>query len=305
MVDRLVNLEAFLAVVDEGSFSAAALKLDRSTAAISRQVRSLEERLGTRLLERSTRSVRVTHDGQAFFEKAGTLLAELDAAEAAFAGLPEAAHGRIRVNAPTAFGERYLAPILPDFLGAFPDVRLSLTLSDRFIDVIDEAYDIVIRISDVVEATLAARRLTRCRRVLCASPDYLERRSAPQTPVDLDDHECIGYSISTTWRFRGGVRRTGSIHGLALETNNGEVLRAAVLAGRGIALLPTFLIADDLRSGAVVPVLEEHLDADTTIHALYPERRSLPARVRVFIDFLAARLHDPPTWDQGLPLATG
>lgn len=303
-MDRLDDMLAFIKVVDTGSFTAAADRLGLSKSVVSRRVAELEDRLGARLLNRTTRRLSLTEVGSAFHERCARILADLDEAERAVADLHAAPRGRLRVNAPVSFGVMHLAPAIAAFLERHPAIDMEIDLNDRYVDLVDEGYDLAVRIGRLRDSSLIARRLAPSRMVVCASPAYLERRGVPAQPEDLVQHNCLIYSNVPTaeqWTFRCGaqtrsVRITGT-----LRTGNGDLLREAAMAGVGIAVLPTFLCGDALASGALFSVLPDAHVAESTVFAVYPQNRHLSPKVRAFVDFLATRFGPEPYWDAGCP----
>jgi DNA-binding transcriptional LysR family regulator len=269
---------------------------------VSRQVSALETELGARLLHRTTRALTLTEAGRSYFERAARILAELAEANASVGQLQAAPRGRLRVSAPMSFGFLHLAPALPDFLGRHPDVELELVMNDRNVDLVDEGFDMAVRIGTLADSSLVARKLAPMRRTVFASPAYLQARGTPTSPDDLKAHECLCYSnlgLSQEWRF---VRPDGrpwpvEVHG-RLHANNGDALRAAALAGFGLAVLPSFFVGRDLQSGALVSVLEEFMPQDSALYAVYPHARHLSPKVRAFVDFLAERFAPVPYWDR-------
>jgi DNA-binding transcriptional LysR family regulator len=299
-IEDLAAMAVFARVVEARGFSAAAARLGRSKSSVSKTVSALENRLGARLLNRTTRRLSLTEAGAAFYERAARILAEAEEAELAVTRLQDEPHGTLRVNAPTNFGERHLAPALADFMARHPALAIDLALDDRFVDVVEEGFDLAIRIAALPGSSLIARRLAPNRRVVCASPAYLERAGTPEKPSDLRAHNCLGYTYLATgnaWRFAGmgdpvSVRVSGS-----LSINNGEALRRAALDGLGLVMLPSFIVGDDLRAGALRAVLHEHTDSPSSVYAVYPHSRHLSAKVRAFVDFLAERFGPEPYWD--------
>ncbi len=301
-MDRLAELEAFAAVAETGGFTLAARALGRTTSAVSKQVRALEERLGVRLLNRTTRRVSLTEVGAAFRERVRGVLDDLETAELAVGELQAEPRGVLRLGAPMDFGRLGLAESLARFAADHPELQLQIELADRFVDVVDEGFDVVVRIANLPDSALVARRLGPCRRVLCAAPAYLAARGRPTRPSELRAHTAIGYAYerSAGWSFRSddGEER------VAIEprhrSNNGELIRSLLLAGLGIALLPTFLVGDDLRAGRLEVVLPGQLDADTAIWAVTPHRKLLTTKVRLLLDHLAESCGEHPAWDAGL-----
>jgi DNA-binding transcriptional LysR family regulator len=289
----LATLETFVAVVESGSLSRAAEKLETTAGAVSRRLSALEERLGLRLLNRTTRKLSLTEAGEQYFRDLGDILQALTEAEDRITHLSAAPAGNLRVAAPLTFGERALAPLLPEFLGRFPGLRLSLDLDDRLVDILAVGADVALRIGPLSDSSLVARPIAEIWRVLCASPGYLEGNGEPTSAADLARHACLHYSnlgLKEEWTLIGpagseSVEVTGP-----LCANNGDVLRKAALGGLGIVSLPEFIVADDLRSGRLRQVLAGYATAPLTLSALWPSRRFLPAKVRVFVDFLVERL---------------
>ena len=300
-LDNLAAMAVFARVVEDRSFTQAASALGRSKSAVSKAVSQLEDRLGARLLNRTTRRLSLTEAGTAYYERAARILAEAAEADETVSALQDEPRGTLRVNAPMSFGQRHLAPAIGAFLKRYPALRLDITLADRFVDLVGEGYDVAIRIAALPDSSLIAAKLAPNRRVVCASPGYFARAGTPLHPHDLVDHNCFGYAYQATgdtWRFLGpdgptAVRVTGS-----LTANNGEILRAAMREGLGLALVPTFSISDELRSGELVAVLPDYLDVETSVYAVYPHSRHLSAKVRAFVDFLRDRFGPEPYWDR-------
>jgi DNA-binding transcriptional LysR family regulator len=299
-MDKLVSMRVFTQVVETGSFVKAAGLLGISRAMATKHVMELENVLGARLLNRTTRRLSLTEAGTAYFQSCAQILAEIEDAEQVVSGLSAEPRGTLRINAPMSFGILHLAPAVVDFSKLYPDVHIDLTLNDRFVDLIEEGFDIAIRIAQREESSLITRKLTVARIVVCGSPDYLAEHGAPQTPAALLDHRCLSYAYWASqkeWRFQGPdgphVVRIAS----HFQANNGDVIRLAVLRGLGLALLPTFIAGDDLKAGRLRIVLPEYQPPELAIHAVYPHRRHLSAKVRNFIDFLADRFAQPPYWD--------
>lgn len=301
-MDNLTGMAVFARVVDARSFTAAAAALGLSKSAVSKQVARLEDRLGARLLNRTTRRLSLTEVGAAFYERCARILAEVEDAELAVGRLQDAPRGTLRINAPMSFGQLHLAPAVADFLNGHPGLAVDLTLNDRIVDLVEEGYDVAIRISRLADSSLIARRLVPSRRVVCGSPAYFERHGVPRHPADLRRHNCLLYSYLPTaeeWQFIGpdgpaAVRVSGT-----LRANNGDALEAAMLAGLGVALQPTFIAGRDLQAGRLVAVMPDYVDESASVYAVYPHSRHLSAKVRAFIDFLAARFCPAPPWDAG------
>ncbi len=301
-MDRLAAIEAFVRVAESGSFSKAAERLHSSKSAVSRQVSALEAELGARLIHRTTRALTLTEAGRSYFEQAGRILADLAEANASVGQLQAAPRGRLRVSAPMSFGFLHLAPAVPDFLARHPDVELDLMMNDRFVDLVDEGFDMAVRIGALADSSLVARKLAPMRRAVCAAPGYLATHGTPASPDELKAHECLCYSnvgMAQEWRFVRPDGRTWSVEVRGrLHANNGDALRAAALRGFGLAVLPSFLVGRDFQSGALVPVLEQFLAQDSAVYAVYPHARHLSPKVRAFVDFLAERFGPDPYWDR-------
>lgn len=304
-LDHLAAMAVFARVVEDGSFTAAARALGLSKSAVSKQIGRLEDRLGVRLLNRTTRRLSLSEAGEAFYERCRRAVAEAEAAEAAVSRLAAAPRGALRVNAPMSFGLQHVVPALPEFLARYPELDVDLALNDRYVDLVEDGYDVGVRIGRLGDSSLIARRLARSRRVPLAALDYLRRRGRPLHPTDLRNHDCLTYAYqaerSGLWRFRGPGGAVRVEVGGRLRANNGDALREAALAGLGIALLPTFIAGDDLRAGRLTALLQDwQEEGEGDVHAVYPAARNLSPKVRVFVDFLAARFGDPPYWDAGL-----
>ncbi len=300
-MDRLAAIEAFVRVAEAQSFSEAARRLRSSKSAVSRNVGALESELGVRLFHRTTRSLTLTEAGRGYFERATRILADLEEANLAVGQLQSAPRGRLRVSAPMSFGFLHLAPALPDFLARYPEVAVDLAMNDRFVDLIDEGFDVAVRIGALEDSSLIARRLAPIRRVVCASPAYFEARGLPLSPEDLKGHECLfnsNIASSQEWRFTAPDGKSWPVEVKGrLSANNGDALRAAALQGLGIVNLPTFIVGGDLQAGALVTALDEFISQDMAMSAVYPHSRHLSPKVRAFVDFLADCFGPRPYWD--------
>lgn len=300
MIDRFAAMIAFTRVVEHGSFARAAQRLSLSTSAISRHVAELEAHLGARLLNRTTRTLSLTESGQAFLERAVQLLADLEEAESAVSSSVHVPRGTIRLTASITFGERYLAPAIADFLARHDQVRFDVELSDRLVDIVDEGFDLAVRIGAPGSQALIARRIGSTQLVCCASPAYLARHGTPATPADLATHRCLTYAylpVRHAWRF---TEPDGNAHvvkiGGPVHANNGRFLAALSAAGVGIALEPDFIAGEDIRAGRLVQLLTRFTPPEAPIYAVYPSRRHLSGKVRAFVDFLAARFERDAPW---------
>ncbi len=292
-MDRLTSMAVFVKAADSGSFAATAAALGLSSQMVGKHVRSLEERVGVRLLNRTTRRQSLTEVGRAFYERCKLVLAEAESADALAAELRAVPRGRLRVNAPVNFGTHRLVPMLVRYLRQHPEVSVDLTLSDRIVDLVDEGYEAVIRISPLADSTLIARSLAPYRLIACASPSYLAERGTPMAPEDLARHECLGFAYwarppADEWQFTGAEGVHAVRVGSRLAINNGQALRAAALEGFGIILLSQELLEDDLASGRLVRILPGYEPPSRPMHILFaPDRRPTP-KLRSFIDFVVA-----------------
>jgi len=300
-MDRLRAFEVFATVVARGSFTRAADALDTSPANVTRYVNELEAHLGTRLLNRSSRKLSLTESGEALYERSRSILDEVAETEALVSAAALQPRGRLKINAPLSFGVLHLAPLWPRFLAKYPEVELDVALSDRVVDIVEEGYDLAIRISRGGSTAHVARKLATSHNILCAAPAYLARHGQPAAPADLRQHRCIGYTYSTMadeWHFTDDA---GHGHAVKIDssfhTNNGDTARAAALAGHGIIWQPSFLIGADLAAGRLVRVMPGYHLPDIDIQAVYPSRRHLSAKVRAMVDFLVAAFHGTPPWD--------
>lgn len=299
-MDRFDQLRVLTAIVEGGSLSAAARKLEITPSAVSKQLSALEDRLGVRLFNRTTRKLSLTDEGGAFYERARAILSDLAEAEGSLADQTGVPRGRLVVDAPIAFGRYCVGPVLGDFLRAYPEVHLELRLSDRLIDPIEEGVDLVIRIGEMKDSALIGRRLSKNRRLVVGAPGYLDRRGRPEVPEDLKDHACLVHSLRRPrgeWQFMG---EDGGSQGLPVsgpfESMDIEILRLQAMDGMGLAQLPVWLVARDLESGALEEVLHDHLSPDSDIFILYPSARHLSPKVRRFLDFLVERFGGDRAW---------
>lgn len=297
-MDRWTNMMVFARVARLGSFTQASEELRMSTTAVSRRVSELETHLGVRLLRRTTRSLSLTEQGQQYLHRCEMLLDEVEQLEAEVASAKTAARGILRVTAGTSFTQEQLAPLLPKFCEQYPDVEIHLSLTDKMLDLIESGIDVAIRIGVLQSSSHKARRFTRCRHVLCASPDYLSRYGTPTTLNELAQHSCvIDTNQSRIWTFHDGAEVMTFQPQGQLFVNNADVVKQAVLAGTGIGLLPTFVAGDELDSGALVPLLSEYRTYESSIYAVFPAQRHVPAKLRVFLDFLEEHWSPEAPWD--------
>ena len=288
-MDRFLEMQTFNAVVDAGSFVKAADALAMSKAAVSRYVVDMETRLGVRLLHRTTRRLSLTDEGQIFYVRSKELLAELAEAEDEITSRSDAASGLLRINAPFTFGVLHLAPLWGAFRAQHPKVKLDVTLADRLIDLVEEGYDVAIRIANLENSTLVSKRLATTRMVLCGSPQYLKLYGTPKHPSELANHAVISYSYWSTkdeWHFKGPLGAVSVKTNPCIHTNNGDTCRAAALANQGIILQPSFLVGDDLASGTLLELMPEFRSLELGIYAVYPTRKHVSPKVRALLDFL-------------------
>lgn len=308
MLDRITGLEVFARAAALGSLSGAARALGMSPTMATKHLDALEHRLGVRLLHRSTRSLALTENGRRYLDSAERILAEWQEGEAGANAERRDVSGTLRVNAPLSFGFRHIAPLMPAFTEQYPLVTVDLGLNDRLVDLVEEGWDVAVRIGKLGDPGLVARKLAPCTLVLAASPAYLARHGTPRTVAELPLHQCLVYTLSRslgsgTWPFGHDGQVSARVSG-RLRASNGDALVAAAIAGQGLIYEPTFLVADALRSGALVPVLLDHppraLDG---VFALHAGSRRAPAKVRAFIDFLVASFGPVPQWENPAPPA--
>jgi DNA-binding transcriptional LysR family regulator len=290
-MDRFAAMATFAKVVENGSLSAAARALNLSLASVSRQLAALEEQLGARLMNRTTRRLALTEGGRAYYERCRRILGDLAEAESALSQYQATPTGRLIVSAPMLFGRHYLAPALPGFLARYPQVTIELTTIDRFVNLVEEGIDVAVRIGALSDSSLVARRLGAFRRCVCASPRYLSARGMPREPADLAGHDCLAFSMlidADRWRFGVDGREVAVPVAGRLRSNNQDALIDAALAGAGIVLAPSWLVRRHVAAGRLRVVLEAFEPPPTPIHAVYPHARLLSAKVRAFVDYLVA-----------------
>ncbi len=299
------EMVAFARVVEAQSFSGAAERLGTSKSSVSAQVRRLESRLGVRLLHRTTRRLALTEAGAACYRHCARLLDEAEAAEQAAEAFHAEPRGTLRISAPDTFGWMHVAPALGDFTARYPGVAIDLSLTSKHVDLIEERFDLAIRIGALPDSSHVVRRLALSRLVICAAPEYFKRRGTPRDPGALAAHDCLRFAPlgrGTLWQLRGPRGPFRVPIGGRFVTNSGEVLRAAALGGLGLGLMPVWMVGDALRQGALVPVLERWAPQPAPIQAVYPGNRLTASKVRVFVDHLARRFGATPYWERGLEL---
>lgn len=303
-MDKYQEMRVFAAVVDAGSFVSAADDLGMSKAAVSRYVSELEQRLGARLLHRTTRKLSLTQEGEVFLARCRDILASIAESEAEISTRADTASGLLKVSVPVSFGIIHLAPLWSEFLEAHPRVALDVQLADRVVDLVEEGLDLAVRIARLPDSSLVSRQLASTRLVLCAAPEYLQRRGAPQHPGELAQHDVIGYSLlamGDLWQFTGPDGPVTVKVRPRLWTNNGDSCVAAAVRATGIQLQPTFLVARELAAGRLVEVLPEYRSVELGIYAVYPTRKFVLPKVRALLEFLSAKLARADWLEPGAP----
>jgi DNA-binding transcriptional LysR family regulator len=302
-MDRLKQIESFAAVATKGSLTAAARAEGVAPAVIGRRIDALEERLGVKLLVRTTRKISLTHEGSAFLEDCQRLLADLANAEASVSAGGVKASGHLRITAPAGFGRRHVAPLVPGFIAQHPDVSLSLNLSDRVVDIVNESFDCAVRVGDLPDSSLVSVRLADNRRLCVATPGYLQRAGVPATPAELMRHQCLTLSSDASqtrgWAFQVDGEVTHLRPSGRLDCSDGQVLHDWCLRGLGIAWRSTWEVESDVAAGRLQVVLEEFAAPPNGIYAVFPQRKHLPLRVRLWIDFVKHSYGDPRYWTGG------
>jgi DNA-binding transcriptional LysR family regulator len=297
-MDRMTSMATFVKVVESGGFSAAARTLGMSPSMVTAHVQSLEERLGVRLLNRSTRRVSLTEVGHAYYERCLQVLADVEDADQIAQALQSTPRGTLRLNTSIAIPP-LLAPVIAEFVALYPDVSINLTMTDRMIDLVEEGFDLAVRNMSVPDSSLVVRRVATYRFVVAGAPSYLAARGTPEQPADLAHHNCLVYSHSAwgnEWRFAApNGEQSVTVRG-NLQANSDNALRLAAVHGQGLALAPSFLLIDEIKAGRLIPVLTEFLQTENAINAIYPHRHHLSAKVRSFIDLLAKHFHTDPAW---------
>ncbi|CCD95933.1 putative transcriptional regulatory protein domain, LysR family [Bradyrhizobium sp. ORS 375] len=291
-MDKLSSLRAFVKVVESGSFAEAGRQLRLSRSAISKYIGELEQSLGVQLIVRTTRHASPTETGQRYFERAVSILADLDAADQAVSQSQAAPRGLLRINAPMSFGTLRLGPVVADFMSRYPELQLQIVLSDDLLDPVQDGFDVTLRIAELESSSLVARRIMPVDRVICAAPAYLARHGTPESPEDLRRHTSLTYGFLLTgnqWKLTGRDGDHWIQPAWSLCVNNAEVLRDVATKGQGIALIPHFIAAEALASGALTAILADYTAPPLALYAIYPPTRHLSVKVRLFIDFLVER----------------
>ncbi|MCE7914846.1 MAG: LysR family transcriptional regulator [Nitrosomonas sp. PRO4] len=303
-MDRYENMNAFVRVVEAGSISAAADRMDVAKSVVSRRLKELEEHLGVELFHRTTRQMNLTDSGRAFYQQTVRILADILEAEHATSQFHGALKGTLKVALPLSFGLMHLGPAINEFLQENPDVEFDLDFNDRQIDILAEGFDLAIRIASLQDSSFIARRLAPIHTVMAASPAYLERISIPYSPQELIHHRCLVYNLINNLESWNLYDTTGQLFKTRitpyLKASNGEFLRDAAVNGLGIVLLPTFIVYREIESGALLPLMTNYHASHLAVYAIYPQTRHLSQRVRAFVDFLAKRFEGLPYWDKCL-----
>lgn len=292
-MDTFSTIPIFTAVVELGSFSAASRKLGITKSAVSKRISALETHLGAKLIQRTTRKLSLTESGEQYYSyihKAKSLVNEGEDAISSLQGTPR---GHLRVSIPMVFGQLHIAPLLSEFLHRFPDIKLNLSMDDKVVDLVEDGLDMVLRIGALSDSNLVARKLSPCRSVLCASPGYLEKYGNPETVNDLQQHNCLYYSYFRSgmeWAFDGPCGRERIKPEGNIQVNNSKVLKQLMLDDVGICQMPLFLVEQELASGALITILEQYRLPEHGVYAVYPERAFMPAKLKVFLDYLEQKL---------------
>jgi len=298
-MDRLTSLTVFGRVVECGGFSAAARRLNMSVTMVGNHVQSLEDRLGVRLLNRTTRKVSLTETGKYYYERSSQILAELDEADRTAGALSTTPRGTLKVYTSSAI-VRFLLPVVSEYMELYPSIALDFSIGERMVDMIEDGYDLVIRTVPPPDSSLVARKLTPWRHVLVCSPDYFESHPMPQKPAEVADHNCLQYAYypyGEEWRFEDGESRQESVKiGGNAVSNSAEMLRFLTLNGKGIFLAPSFVVFDDIAEGRLVKIMPDYRPVEFSINAVYPNRSHLATKVRLFIDLLAERFAEHRKW---------
>ena len=300
-MDSLSDVAVFVQVVDSRSFTAAAEKLGMSKSVVSKYVTRLEDRLGARLLNRTTRRLSLTEVGRAFYERSREGLREIEEAELEVSRLQAEPRGVLRINSPMSFGILHIAPALPGFQAKYPELDIDMSLDDRRLDMVEEGFDVAIRIGELPDSSMVARRLGQCRHVVCGAPGYFERHGIPTRPEALREHRTLTFKYHDSpgeWRF---LNSSGDYESVVIdstiEANNSLALREAVLQEAGVTLIPTFVVGEDIQQGRLQAVLQDYRAMEFSIYALYPQRRHLSPKVRAFIEYMSTCIQSPAYWE--------
>jgi DNA-binding transcriptional LysR family regulator len=297
-MDRMTSMSTFVRVVEAGGFAAASRKLNMSPSSVTGHVKALEDRLGARLLNRSTRKVSLTEIGKAYYERCLQILADVEDADTVVQSLQSVPRGRLRINASVAIPP-LLAPVIAEFTSLYPEIALSMEMSDRMVDLVEEGFDLAIRVLPIPDSSLIVRRVGNYRLLVCGAPGYFAAHGMPRAPGDLASHNCLTFSYSPwgrDWVFDGRDGREAiQVHG-NMESNSANALRLAAVHGQGLTMMPGFLVVDEIKSGRLLPVLTDHLRTEHPISAVYPHRHHLSAKVRSFLDLVTKHYRENPAW---------
>jgi DNA-binding transcriptional LysR family regulator len=297
----ITDLEIFARVAAAGNMSAAGREMGLSPAVVSKRLSHMEERLGARLFQRTTRQLKLTETGEGFYARVVRILKEIDEAEAFVSQVSGKVGGTLRITAPIVFSRKHIAPFLPDFMREYPDLSVEMVLRDDIVDIVGESVDVAIRIAELDDSSLVARKLAPCRRVICAAPEYLSRHGEPKTLAELANHQCLSLGYQHSWRVAGPEGPTTIKIAPKLRCNSGDVLHEAQLSGMGIAMRSTCEVSEELKNGRLKIVLPQFREPPgVAIYAVYPCRQYVPAKLKLFVDFLAQKYGPTPYWDQGV-----
>jgi DNA-binding transcriptional LysR family regulator len=303
-VTSFADLEIFARVVTAGSMSAAGRELDLSPAVVSKRISHLEGRLGTRLFHRTTRQLQLTETGRGFYERVVQILTTVQEAEAFVSSGHERAGGSLKITAPTAFSRMHIAPYLGQFLKQYPDLSIELIATDHILDIVREGIDVAIRVAELDDSSLVAKRLAPSRRIFCAAPEYLAEHGTPKKLADLSSHKVL-VENNIAWRLQGPEGLVSLKLASEIKTNSGEIVHQALIAGCGIGFRSTWQIRDDILSKKLIPILPQYRESPgVAVYAVYPDKNFVPARLRVFVEFLLATYGPTPYWDEGLDLSS-
>jgi DNA-binding transcriptional LysR family regulator len=300
-MDRIDAMRTFVTVVSEGTFTRAADRLEMSPQLVSKYVSQLEQHLGVRLLNRTTRKIHLTEAGAGYHQRAQQILNDIDDMENQLGDLQTEARGLLRISAPTSFAILHMAPLLSEFQKAYPAVGIDLQLNDRKVDIVEEGFDIALRIGHLKSSSLIAKRIAPIRLVMCASPAYLKQYGTPRRPEDLRNHHYLRYSymeLDSNQTVHRWLQSSSRDQSSDMISNNGDVLVAAAIAGAGIALQPTFISGSAIKEGKLQVILPEYDPESMALFAVYAHRQLMASKVRSFIDFIETFFDDPPYWDQ-------
>lgn len=300
----ITDLEIFARVAAAGNMSAAGRDMGLSPAVVSKRISHMGERLGARLFQRTTRQLKLTETGEGFYERVVSILADIDEAEAFVSQLNAQASGTLRITAPTAFSRLHIAPHLASFMRLHPDLTIEMHLTDAIVDIVADGMDLAIRVAELTDSSLVARKLAPCRHVVCAAPDYLNEYGRPKTLTDLTKHNCLTTGYNQIWRLEGPEGPVTLKVSSNLRSNCSEVVSEAVLSGMGIAMRSTWEISEELKAGRLEVVLPDyHETSGVAVFAVYPCRQFVPVKLKFFVEFLAHHYGSTPYWDRGLDLS--